>query len=51
MLDTAAAYKTAIGLHPDAEKHGIYADFEPVSIFLIAFSFIAHRDFLIRFIC
>lgn len=33
MLDTATAYKTVIGLHPDAEKHGIYAEFEPVCVF------------------
>lgn len=30
MLETAEDYRTATGLHPDAEKHKIFVDLEPV---------------------
>lgn len=33
MLGTAAEYRTVDGLKPDAKKHLIFADIEPVCIF------------------
>lgn len=35
MLGAAAEYRTVVGIHPDENKHNIFADIEPVKYFLI----------------
>lgn len=38
-MDVAPEYQTVSGMKPDAEKHQIFVDFEPVTFFFIFFFF------------